>query len=99
MVVRSIVTSAFRCLGALGALVLGGLTVAAWQLDAGFGPVLWSRASVLVCCATLLSAASASGWLAVARTAEEQELLDPGADEAQVGLAGAGEQELLRGRG
>ena len=34
--------------GALGGLVVGVLAVAAWQLDAGFGPVLWQRAAVLV---------------------------------------------------
>ena len=59
----------FGAWGALGGLVLGVLAVAAWQLDAGFGPVLWLRATVIIGSATLLSAVSASGSLALARRA------------------------------
>jgi hypothetical protein len=87
----------FGAWGALGGLVLGVLAIAAWQLDAGFGPVLWSRAAVIAGSATLLSAVSASGSLALARRAEERELLDTGADVAEVGGAGGEAREVLEG--
>jgi hypothetical protein len=89
----------FGAWGALGGLVLGVLAVGAWQLDAGFGPVLWPRAAVIIGSATLLSSGSAAGSLALARMAEERELLDAGADVAEVGLTGDEAQELLGGRG
>lgn len=85
--------------GALGGLALGVLAVVGWQLDAGFGPVLWPRAAVLIGSATLLSAASASGSLALARMGEERGLLDGGADVAELGLPEHEAQELLGGRG
>ncbi len=86
----------FGAWGALGGLVLGVLAVAAWRLDAGFGPVLWPRAAVLVGSATLLSAVSASGSLALARMAEERGLLE-GADGAEARLPEDEAQELLGG--
>jgi hypothetical protein len=48
--------------------------------------------------ATLLSAVSASGSLALARMAEERELLDASADVAEMGPTGGEPQELLGGR-
>ncbi len=48
---------------------------------------------------TLLSAVSASSSLALARMAEERELLDAGAEVAEVGLTGGEAQELLGGGG
>jgi hypothetical protein len=89
----------FGAWGAAGGLVLGALAVAGWQLDAGFGPVLWSRAAAMIGSVTLLSAASASGSLALARMAEERELLDASADAAEVGLTAGEEQKRLGGRG
>ena len=80
----------FGAWGALGGLVVGVLAVAAWQLDAGFGPVLWQRAAVLVGSSTLLSAISASGSLALARRAEIRGLLDAG---EEVGHAALNEDE------
>jgi hypothetical protein len=89
----------FGAWGALGGVVLGVLAVAAWHLDAGFGPVLWLRAAVIVGSATLLSAVSASGSLALARMAEERELLDAGGHVAEVGLPEGEAQELPGGGG
>ncbi len=83
----------------MGGLVLGGLAVAVWQLDAGYGPVLWQRAAVIISTATLLSSGSAAGSLALARMAEKRELRDASADMAEVGLTGDEEQELLGDRG
>jgi hypothetical protein len=88
----------FGAWGAVGGLLLGVLAVAAWQLDAGFGPVLWLRAAAMIGSATLLSAVSASGSLALARMAEERELLDASADVAEMGPTGGEPQELLGGR-
>jgi len=89
----------FGAWGASGGLALGVLAVAAWQLDAGFGPVIWQRAAVIIGSATLLSSGSAAGSLALARMAEKRELLDAGADVAEVGGTGGEAQELLGGRG
>ncbi len=66
----------FSAWGALGGVIVGVLAVAAWQLDAGVGPVLWRRAAVLVGSSALLSASSAAGSLALARRAETRGLLD-----------------------
>ncbi len=89
----------FGAWGAVGGLLLGVVAVAAWQLDAGVGPVLWPRAAAMIGSATLLSAVSASGSLALARMAEARELLDASAEVAEVGLAGGEAQKRLRGRG
>lgn len=43
-------------------------------------PDLWLRAAVIIGPTTLLSAVSASGSLALARRAEEREVLDASAD-------------------
>lgn len=81
----------FACWGALGGLLVSVpiMTVV------GFTPPLLVAASMV----TLLCAGSAAGSLALARMAEERELLDASANVAQVGLTGGEEQELLGGRG
>ena len=57
-----------------------------------------AAAAVVVGTLTLLSAVSASGSLALARMAEDRELLDASADVADVGLTGGEARELLGGR-
>ena len=52
---------------------------------------------VVVGILALLSAASATGSLALARRAEDRDLLDASADVAEVGLTGGEVQELLGG--
>lgn len=64
----------FGAWGALGGVALGALAVVVWQLDAGFGPVLWPRAAAIVGATTVLSAASAAGSLALARMGERDAL-------------------------
>ena len=58
-----------------------------------------AAATVIVGTLTLLSAASASSSLALARLGEERELLDASADVAEVGLTEGEAQELLGGGG
>ncbi len=87
----------FGAWGAVGGLMLGGVAVVAWSLDAGFGPVIWSRAAAMIGSASLLSAASASGSLALARRAERARLPD-GADATAAELPGGESRELLGGR-
>ena len=59
--------------GAVGGVWLGALAVAFWQLDAGFGPVHWPGAALVVSSASLMSALSATGSLALARLAKDRE--------------------------
>lgn len=88
----------FGVWGALGGLALGMVAIAAWQLDAGYGPVFWPRAAVIVGSATTLSEVSACGSLALARRAERDSLEPGGANEAAVGPADE-EPTLLEGDG
>ena len=75
---------------------LGGLLVSVPIMTAsGFTPLSLVAASIV----TLLCAGSAAGSLALARMAEERELLDASADVAEVGLTEGEAQELLGGRG
>lgn len=69
--------------GAVGGILLGGLTVTAGLWGASFGPV----GAGMVGAATLLGASSAAGSLALARSADDREL------EAGVGDAGLTERE------
>ena len=89
----------FGAWGAVGGLVLGVLAVVGWQLDAGFGPVLWPRAAAMIASVTLLSSASACGSLALGRLAEERELIDSGADVAEAPRPGGEPQKRLGGSG
>jgi hypothetical protein len=66
----------FGTWGALGGLALGAVAVTAWSFDAGFGPVLWGRAVVIIGSTTLMSAVSASGSLALARAADAKVSLE-----------------------
>jgi hypothetical protein len=67
---------------------LGNPDASLWQLSAAMaGPL------------ALLSAVSASGTLWLVRMADDRELLEASADEAEVGLSHGEAQELLGGRG
>ena len=77
----------FGALGAGTGLLLGTLAAAT-------GPAslpLWLRAAVVIAPLTILSAASATASLAVARLAERRALRAPGADDADVRLTGGGD--------
>jgi len=78
--------------GAAGGLLLSGVFVLAADLGGDailvLGPVF-----------ALSSAASAAGSLALARMAEDRELLDSSADVAEAGLTGGEARELLGGGG
>ena len=63
------------------------------------GTLSVAGAGVVIGTLTLLSAVSASSSLALARMAEERELLDASAEVAEVGLTGGEAQELLGGGG
>lgn len=68
----------FGALGALVGVLLGGLALAAGA--AGGVASFWLRAAVIVAPVTLLSAASATGALALARKAQQREALSAGPD-------------------
>jgi hypothetical protein len=87
----------FGAWGAVGGLALGTIAIFAWTQDAGYGPVIWQRAALMIGSTTLLSAGSAAGSLALARMADDRELLDATADVAEVGLTGDEARELLGG--
>ena len=77
--------------GAVGGLLLSGILVLVTGLGGEFlvlGPVF-----------ALAGAGCAAGTLALARRAEQRELLDAGADVAEVGLTEGEAQELLGGSG
>lgn len=84
----------FGALGAGAGLLLGVLAAAT-------GPAslpLWLRAAVVIAPLTILSAASATASLALARMAERRALPDPGGDGAGVGRTEPKAQERLGGR-
>jgi hypothetical protein len=85
----------FAAWGAAGGLLLFGAFVSAVALVEGFRPELLVSGPVFV----LAGAASAAGALALARMAEDRELLDAGADVDEVGLTESEEKELLGGGG
>jgi hypothetical protein len=77
----------FAALGAATGFLLGGLAAAT-------GPAslpLWLRVAVVIAPLTILSAASATASLALARLAERRALPAPGADDAEVRLTGGGD--------
>ena len=82
----------FGVLGGVGGLLLSGIFV----LLAGLGGKMLV---VLGPVFALSGAGCAAGSLALARTAEDRELLDASADVAEVGLTRDEAQELLGGRG
>ncbi len=63
-------------------------------LTASATPLLWFGTSVFV---ALLGAGSAAGSLALARRADDRELLEHGADAADIGLTEEDKRELLPG--
>ncbi len=84
----------FGALGAVGGLLLG-LVPSLVALSAGTVSV--AAAAGIIGILSLLSAVSASSSLALARMAEERELLDASAEVAEVGLTAGEAQELLGG--
>ena len=89
--------------GAMGGMLVGlfPLTMMAVGLASPGRPdfTLWLYTASVIGPLTLLCTVSATGSLALARTAEDRELLDASADVAEVGLTGDEAQELLGGRG
>ena len=81
----------FVAWGALGGLLLGVLAVTAGIL----GPGLTILDAVIAGVSTLLGAGSAAGSLALARRADDRELLEAGADLADIGLTEEEKRELL----
>jgi hypothetical protein len=91
--------SRFGVLGAVAGLLLGLLPFGVLAVGtSGAGLPLWLLGVVTMGTTSLLGAASASATLALARMSEDRELLDAGADVAEVGL-GAGEARELLGGG
>ena len=78
----------FAAWGAVGGLLLGMVLFAMYRDDS------WAMGLV----ATLLGAGSAAGSLALARRADDRELLEHGADVADIGLTEAEKRELLLGK-
>jgi hypothetical protein len=81
----------FVAWGALGGLLLGGLTVTAGLLGSG----LTILGAVIAGVSTLLGAGSAAGTLVIARSADRQALLNEGEDVAHAGLTGEEARQLL----
>ncbi len=83
----------FAALGALGGFLLGGLAVTLGMWGSGFQALGVAITGI----ATLLGAGSAAGSLALARKADQHELLEAGADVADVGLTEEERHQLLEG--
>jgi hypothetical protein len=83
--------------GAAGGLVLSAVFVVVVALAED--PAFLRNLVVLGPVFAVAGAGSAAGALALARRAEERELLDASSDVAEVGLTGDEKQELLGGRG
>jgi len=92
----------FAAWGAVGGVLLSlvpAAMVAVGLASLGDGALgLWQLTAVVSGPLALLSAASASGSLLLARRAEKRELLDAGADVAEAGLTSGEKRELLGGR-
>lgn len=80
--------------GAVGGVLLGGVAVAAGLWGGGFGPL----GAGMMGAATLLGAGSAAGSLALARRADDPELLEAHMDVADTSLTDTERHHLL-GRG
>ena len=76
----------FAGLGALATTLVS--TIALWG---AFSPTVVTMTAILA----LLGAGSAAGSLALARSADDRELLDAGADVADIGLTKEEKRELL----
>ena len=81
----------FAAWGAFAASVVLGLAILGGGVEQFLAPAGLIVASVVV----LLGAGSAAGSLALARRADDRELLDAGADIAEVGLTKEERRELL----
>ena len=89
----------FAAWGALGGLLLGVIALSGWAgtLPVVLGRVMGPMDFVVAGVATLLGAGSAAGSLALARRADDTELLEHGADVADIGLTEEEKRELLTG--
>ncbi len=77
---------------------VGGLVLSVFLLTAGNGAAGSIVTGVIMTSvATLLGAGSAAGSLALARRADDRELLEHGADVADIGLTAEEKRELLAG--
>ncbi len=77
---------------------MGGLVLSMFLLTAGNGAAGSIVTGVIMTSvATLLGAGSAAGSLALARRADDRELLEHGADVADIGLTEEEKRELLPG--
>lgn len=89
----------FAAWGAVGGLLLGllpaALVAVGLATPGGEGLGLWQLTAIISGPLTLLSAASASGSLMLARMAESRELLEAGAEADEVGLTEGEARELL----
>lgn len=81
----------FAAWGGVGGLLLGALAVAAGLWGASSIPLIGVTVAGV---ATLLGGGSAAASLAIARRAEDRELLEDGRDVAGVGLTGKEAQHL-----
>lgn len=81
----------FAAWGALGGLVLGMLAITGGLLGTGLTPV----DAIIAGASTLLGAGSAVGSLALARRADDQELLEAWQDVDDVGLTEKETKQLL----
>ena len=91
----------FAAWGGLGGLLLGviALTGAVGAVPVSLGRVMGPMDFVVAGVATLLGAGSAAASLALARRADDQELLEAGEDIADVALTEKETQQLLGGMG
>ena len=83
--------------GAVGGLLTSGLLLLLLGSVGGGSAFSLLPAMILVSSVTLLTAGSAAGSLALARRADDRELLDAGADVADIGLTEEEKRELLAG--
>ena len=83
----------FGIWGALGGLILGTLVIAPTML----GPGLTALGATFVGACTLIGGGSAAGFLALARAADDRELLGADAEIADAGLTSDESRELLGG--
>ena len=82
----------FASWGAVG----GGFFSIAYMVTVGVGPPL-ALVTAFVVFLTLMGAGSAAGSLTLARRADDRELLEHGADVADIGLTEEEKRELLAG--
>ena len=83
----------FAAWGGLGGFLIGAGYVGAWWILAGAG--VDAADAQWVATATLLGAGSAAGSLAIARVADDRQLLEAGGETADVGLSPDEKRKLL----